>query len=75
MFFFSWPSKTTTIKSDSTCFGSFEFGMLWNNGALFDFEILILTLKSSSPYFYIDLMITFVNRTEFFPKDLAKGVS
>lgn len=43
-----------------------EFGMLWNNGALFDFEILILTLKSSSPYFYIDLMITFVNRTEFF---------
>ena len=43
-----------------------EFGMLWNNGALFDFEILILTLKSSSPYFYIDLMITFGNRTEFF---------
>ena len=40
--------------------------MLWNNGALFDFEILILTLKSSSPYFYIDLMITFGNRIFFF---------
>lgn len=26
--FFSWPSKTTTIKSDSTCFGSFAW--VWN---------------------------------------------
>lgn len=68
MLFFSWPSKTTTIKWDRFYLpnGSFEFGMLWNNGVLFDFEILILTLKSSSPYFYIDLMIAFGNRIFFF---------